>query len=275
MMNNINIKRLDHTDLNIYQCGSEDCASGHYFGPAVRDHFLIHFIRSGKGFFQVGNKTYHLGEGQGFLICPDIVTYYQADYEDPWKYTWVGFHGLKAGFYLKKAGLTAESPIFTYTKDNFIKDCFSQMSQTKALVKSREIRLLGLFYMFLSQLIEVSQGTHPVSGMENRKEYYVKQVIQYIEMNYSRKITVQDIAAHIGLDRSYIGSVFRKHLTISIQEFLIKYRVNKACELMKNDLLSIGDISRSVGYDDPLLFSKVFKKAKGKAPKAYRKENIH
>lgn len=266
----LEINRLNHTDLNMYQCGTEVCNRNHFFGPAVRDHFLIHFILSGKGIFQVGDKTYHLREGQGFLICPDIVTYYQADAEDPWHYSWVGFHGLKAEQYLKNAKLTAYNPIFTYSKDSFIKDCFDQMLETKALVKGREIRLLGLLYLFLSQLIEVAPGDAALETSTNRKEQYVKQVCAYIEMNYSRKISVQEIAHHVGLDRSYLGTLFKEHLNTSIQEYLIHFRINRACELMKNDVLSIGDISRSVGYEDPLLFSKIFKKVKGSPPRHYR-----
>lgn len=258
----------------MYQCGFQKCAPGHSYGPAVRDHFLIHFIHSGKGFFQAGNKTYPLQAGQGFLICPDTVTYYEADRNNPWHYSWVGFHGLKAEMYLKNANLTLDNPVFTYTQDSFIEDCFSQMRATKALVKGKEMRLLGLLYQFLSQLIEVSQGDHFVDGNGNRKEHYVKQVIQYIEMNYSRKTTVEEIARHIGLDRSYLGSVFKEYLNLSIQDYLIAFRINKACELMENDTLCIGDIARSVGYEDPLLFSKVFKKVNGHPPSIYRKSVV-
>lgn len=74
---------LNHTNIYIYQCGSPLCPPGHFYGPAVRNHYLIHYIHSGKEIFQVGDITYELKAGNGFLICPDIVTYYQADKEDP------------------------------------------------------------------------------------------------------------------------------------------------------------------------------------------------
>lgn len=89
-------------------------------------------------------------------------------------------------------------------------------------------------------------------------------------MNYSDKVTVSQIAHYIGLDRSYLSSIFKKYLDTSIQEYLIQYRINKACDLFYNKELNISDISRSVGYDDPLLFSKIFKKYKGISPKKYR-----
>ncbi|MBZ4645307.1 MAG: AraC family transcriptional regulator [Clostridia bacterium] len=271
MLENILINRLNHTDLNMYQCGMEDCAPGHHYGPAIRDHYLIHYILKGKGFFQVGDTTYHLTEGYGFLICPDIITYYQADREDPWHYAWVGFHGLKAEAYLKHANLTADNPIFKYDKDDFIKDCFMQMIATKRFIKSRELRLLGLLYLFLSQLIEIAAKDRFLDAEGDRQELYIKKAIEFVEMNYSRKIRVHEIAHYIALDRSYLCSIFKEHLGISPQEFLINFRINKACELMKNKNLSIANISRSVGYDDPLLFSKMFKKVKGFPPREYRK----
>ncbi|MCZ8522538.1 MULTISPECIES: helix-turn-helix transcriptional regulator [Paenibacillus] len=83
-------------------------------------------------------------------------------------------------------------------------------------------------------------------------------------------ISVTDIAEFVGLNRSYLCSLFKDHSHSSIQSYLVHYRMQKACELMKQRELSIGDISRSVGYEDPLLFSKMFRKQRGESPKQYR-----
>lgn len=272
MLEKIYINKPDHTDLNMYRCGIEDCSPGHSWGPALRDHYIIHYVRSGKGIFQMNNTTYQLEKSQGFLIPPNTIIYYQADNEEPWSYSWVGFHGLKAEQYLKRASISQENPVFKYDKDNFLKECIDEMIiASKTLVKSSEIRLLGLLYIFLSQLIEVAQIDRTPGHTENRKEQYIKKAINFIEMNYSRKINISEIAQFVGLDRSYLFTIFKEYLNTSPQDFLINYRVNKACELMQNKLLSIGEISRSVGYEDPLLFSKVFRKIKGIPPKELRK----
>jgi AraC-like DNA-binding protein len=270
VLEKIYINKPDHTDLNIYRCGVEDCIPGHSWGPAVRDHYQIHYILSGKGSFQVGDKSYFLEKGQGFLISPNVISYYVADNNEPWSYSWVGFHGLKAESYLRQANLTSFNPVFSYTKDNQLKDYLSQMILSKDMLKGREIKLIGLLYSFLSRLIEVSDNSY-IDKNENRKEMYVKKIIEFIEMNYSRDISVLEMAHYIGLDRSYLYSIFKDFLNLSPQEFLINLRMNKACELMSNNLLNIGDISRSVGYEDPLLFSKIFKKIKGSSPKEFRK----
>ncbi|MDI3310332.1 MAG: AraC family transcriptional regulator [Thermoanaerobacterium sp.] len=259
----------DGIDLCVYHCGMEQCVPGHYYGPAIRDHYLIHFIHSGKGKFHIDGKIYNLEKNQGFLICPDIITYYEADSVDPWTYSWVGFQGIKAEKLLKYAGLSRDNPIFTYDKSNFVRECFRQMMIATKLKRGNEIRLLGNLYLFLSELIE--NANYDITANKNQRDLYINKAIKYIEMNYSRKITISDIAKYVSLDRSYFSTIFKNSLNTSPQEFLINYRLNKACELMKNPALSISDVSRSVGYEDPLAFSKIFKKIKGYSPMFYRK----
>lgn len=258
------------SDIYMYQCGMEDCKAGHSYGPAVRDHFLIHYVLQGKGYFQIDGIIHTINKGEGFLICPDVVTFYQADTEDPWHYIWVGFNGLKAQHYLKQANLDALNPVFKYDKGDSLKDCMENMLTSISLAKEGETRIKGLLYLFLSYLIEASQDNGTKAKPENQGELYVENAIDYIDKNYSRKMTINNLANYIGVDRSYLCSIFKSLIKLSPQQFLILFRLEKACELMKTTHLSIGDISRSVGYIDPLLFSKTFKKVKGLSPKDFR-----
>ena len=104
-------------DLTLYQYGYEKCRPLHSFGPSVRNHFLFHYIFSGKGTLLVdetktSTKEYKLHGGMGFLIEPERINTYFADREDPWEYAWVEFSGLKAKEILDTAGLSTESPVF-------------------------------------------------------------------------------------------------------------------------------------------------------------------
>lgn len=268
MFEYIALNKHANTDINMYQCGIEDCRPGHFYGPAVRDHFLIHYITKGKGIFRVGDREYLLGKGQGFLICPDIVTYYQADEAAPWSYSWVGFNGIKAEQYLKRAGISYDKPIFTYDRDDFVKNCFDDMIEAGKNMKTKDIRLIGLLYLFLSQLMETSEDARePECG--DRSELYVKKAVEYVAMNYSRRMSIAEVADYVGIDRSYLYSLAKKHLGMSLQEYLLQFRVNRACELLKTGSFTVGDISRSVGYEDQLQFSKIFRKLKGLSPREY------
>ena len=269
MMEPVEFVRQNLLDLDLIQCGSEACLPGHSFGPAVRDHYLIHFALSGKGIFQTERRTWALHEGDGFLIFPHDVTFYQADVQDPWQYAWVGFQGTKADTWLHQAGLTVENPVFS-ARDDYIRQCFRQMIGAGTMGAGRELRLLGILYLFLSELAEMAGPERGASGKPNRKEEYVKKALDYFRMHYARPIGVSDAAAHVGLDRSYFSEVFREVAGQPPRDFLIRLRMEKACQFLRNPGLSIGDIARSVGYDDPLLFSKVFRKHLGASPSAFR-----
>lgn len=266
-------RSMHHSELYVTQYGKENCAPGHFYGPAVRDYYLLHYIMDGCGMFRTGGKTYHLNKGEGFLIHPHIVTYYEADTKSPWSYCWIGFDGLIAEHLLNKAGLYEDRPVFVYNHDDTIQSYILSMTKSKSFDKSRQEYLTGKLYMLMAALIENSP-----SGEEDRRNMhsnqYADQVIRFIEMNYADKITVEDIAASIGLNRSYLNAMFKRITNVSIQQYLIHFRLRRACELMTNEQLSIGDIARSVGYTDPLLFSKIFKKYKGLSPVQYRKQSM-
>lgn len=262
--------KIHHTDLYIYQCGSLQCENGHAYGPAVRDHFLIHYVHSGKGIFRTGNDVYHLKAGSGFLICPDIITYYKADDLDPWDYSWIGFHGIKAESYLKDAHLTLKNPVFTYEEDDFISNCFLEMSSAYYLKRGGDVKRLAYLYSFLNKLTQMNKDGLYYDSPDSKRDAYITEALQYIEMNYSRNITISTLSKTVGLNRSYLTSIFKSVLGMTLQEYLIEYRIRKACELLPNNDLSIGNISRSVGYTDPLHFSKIFRQIKGITPSEYR-----
>ena len=83
-------------------------------------------------------------------------------------------------------------------------------------------------------------------------------------------IKINYIASYIGINRSYLTHIFKKNINISPQDFLVNYKIDKACELLNSTDLSIKAIAASVGYTDPLTFSKIFKKQTERTPLEYR-----
>ncbi|NLX64600.1 MAG: AraC family transcriptional regulator [Clostridiaceae bacterium] len=269
------ISKKENTDLNVYRCGIEECLPNHSWGPGVRDHYIIHLIISGKGCFTVNGKTHNLEAGQGFLICPGEIVSYKADSILPWKYSWVGFHGLKARQILKRAGLSVDDPIFSYHERDLLVESLEEMITEAGSRRPSDLMLSGLLYQFLARLVKCLQSEEPVAGKNSDSSFYVSKAVEYIEKTYSGPLSVSGIANYLKIDRSYLSTLFSRHLGISPREFIINYRMNKACELLGNPQLSIGDVARSVGYEDPLQFSKTFKKEKGLSPSRYRTEILN
>jgi len=273
MLEKYYISKKDYTDLNVYRCGFEECLPGHSWGPGVRDHFIIHIILKGQGSFTANDNVYHLKTGQGFLICPGQIVQYEADMNLPWTYSWVGFHGLKAETILKSAGLTAENPIFECNSGSYMDKMVSTLNAMISELredKVSELMLAGYLYLFLSYLVKDQKQTISAPKNFRNTDRYVSKAIEYIEKNYASDITVEEVARAVNIDRSYLSFLFNRYLGIPPRDFIINYRMDKACELLKDPRLNVGDVARSVGYEDPFPFSKTFKKAKGISPSEYR-----
>ena len=264
-------------DLTIYQNGYEKCAPMHGFGPNVRNHFLFHYIISGKGTLRVNGKNitfaeYQLSAGSGFLIEPGYVSHYWADQEDPWEYIWIEFGGLRAKEYMESAGLSQVQPVYLPEKKE---DGLKVLEEMFAVVKAEEdswLYQIGHLYLFIDTLIHTSQTRKRALGGKLR-EFYVREAIHYIEHHYSENVTVEGLARFCKLDRSYFGKVFKSVVGQSPQEFLIRYRMEKAVESLVLTDAAISDISVSVGYANSLHFSRAFKGVYGVPPREYRKKH--
>lgn len=263
------------SDLGVYHYGIENLPSGYTHGPAVWDCYLIHYIRNGKGTCTLDGKKYELHQNQGFLIQPGQMAFYAADEENPWSYAYIGFDGSKARTYLEQANITIESPVFTYRLNDSLSEIVRQMIRVENHILIRETAQTSLIYNFISKLIENSENIPmPSRASGERTDYYIELATTFLTKNYAQKVTIKDVAKHVGLNPSYLGSLFKQQFGVSPQEFLLDYRLERACELMHNPLLSIGDIARSVGYTDQLQFSKIFKKVKGLSPKLWRSKYV-
>ncbi|MCR5033568.1 MAG: AraC family transcriptional regulator [Lachnospiraceae bacterium] len=263
-------------DLYMRYCGMSACEPGHSFGPAMRDHYVIHYIFRGTGTLQIGENEYRLGAGQGFLLCPNVVSHYKADLEDPWEYAWVGFHGLNASTYLSQAGLDADHAVFTYERGDTLKNCLVDMVNAYDTYKyGTNLKLQSLLYLLLSELIEDASEKSPGSRLPVQHRY-IQKAVSYIQMNYMQEdLTVSFLADYVGLDRSYLCALFKKYLSTSPQNYISRYRINRACELLEQTSYPIGEIAHMIGYKDPVVFQKFFKNITGVSPRGYRKEALH
>lgn len=264
-------------DLGLYQFGMEQCSPSHSYGPAARNHFLFHYIISGTGTLYADDstgttKTYHLKSGEGFLIFPNQITTYIADKELPWEYVWIEFDGLRAKEAMDTAGFSLDRPIFHKKK----RDMSQKMEEELVYIATHSdetiFNIIGHLYLFLDYFMRATVST-VVKGSTKLQDYYIKEAITYIEQNFQNDISVVDIANRLGINRSYFGKIFKQTLKQTPQEFLINYRMIKATELLRLTKMSIGDISKAVGYENQLHFSRAFKKIYNISPREWRNIN--
>lgn len=264
-------------DLGLYQFGWEQCAPAHSFGPASRNHYLFHFILSGTGTLMADDssgvtQTYQIKSGQGFMLFPNQVTTYIADRELPWEYTWIEFDGLRAKEAVEIAGLSLNHPIYHTHSKELCAEMKNEMLYIANHAAESPFHLIGHLYLFLDYFTRSAASLRMNHGGRVR-DFYIKEALTFIEMNFQNDISVEEIAKSCGLNRSYFGKIFHDAVGKSPQEFLISYRMTKAAELLKLTELSVADIGNAVGYENQLHFSRAFKNVYGMSPRNWRNQN--
>jgi AraC-like DNA-binding protein len=271
-LNNIN-EFSSANGLNLDYCGREQCEPSYQFGPFVRKNYVIHVVNKGKGVYRVGGKEYSVEKGQAFIIYPKIETTYQADEEEPWFYSWIGFHGFRCDEYLKNMGFSPENPVITLDEPGKLDSYFDRMIATKELTLRDELirmsNLLEIFAVFLenNKLKDDGRRDYPSS-------VYVQYAVDYMMSHRKEKIKIDDIAKTIGISRGYLTGSFKKELGVSPQEYLINFRLEYAASLIRKTSSPIGDIAAEVGYNDSMAFSKAFKQKFKMSPTAFRDAKV-
>jgi AraC-like DNA-binding protein len=248
--------------LSLYQVGAENCAPGHSFGPAVRDHYLIHCVIDGEGVFSVGEKRYSITKGQGFLIHPGVVTLYQADHNNPWKYVWVGFNGADADSICSLCGIGLEQPVFHFSDEDRLKNCIYELGES--------YRINNNGFLTLSRLYEFFSLIGSVDATSEKTVRLIDLALDFINKNYSYGLTVSQIANHLGISRSHLFRIFKENMDMSVQSYLLSYRLERAESMLKNTDRSVKEIMYSCGFKDSPNFSRQFRSAYGLPPGAYR-----
>ena len=264
-------------DLRLFQYGWEQCEPLHSYGPFVRNHFLFHYVISGRGRLNADGpdgvtRYYELTAGQGFLICPGLVNTYFADQHDPWKYTWLEFDGLRVEAFLSAAGLGPSQPIYRPKNAAMAEPVRDAMLYIAGHSSASTLCLIGHLCLFLDALIQ-SSSTRRAVRSSRIQDFYIQEAVTFMEHNYQRELTVEEIADVCKLNRSYFSKLFRDIMGCPPQEFLIRLRLSRAAELMKTTKSSIGDISAACGYPNQLHFSRAFKKRYGVSPREWRNQN--
>ena len=252
-------------DIYLYEVGNCACEPGYSYEHYVVNRCILHFVIRGKGRLVLEGREYPVHEHQAFFIPENTHAFYQADWEDPWEYGWFHVGGPKVIPLLKQAGIHCENPVFTP---------LSCAEEIEALAfdtirhHQREYYCIGNLYKLLDYMITYSKDR--VEKPVDNSRQYVKNVISYIQLNYTDPIKIEAIAYACGLNRSYLTRLFKEATGYSLQEYLTNYRMKMAAGLLLETSLPIQIIAAKVGYGDAFTFTKAFKRHTGKSPTEYR-----
>lgn len=242
---------------------------GEVIGPLLRDYHVLKYCKSGRGTLTINEKTFPIKAGQCCVIFPGDVVTEVADNDEPWHYAYTAFLGSRANMFFHHLGLSSENPLFPWEENAPFLACLEEITGVDSnKLHLRETKRVSNAYLLLDQLLEYFDGAFP--NRVGPIEGYIEKALVYIEQNYTQNITVSDIAAHLGLNRSYFASIFRKQMQTTPQDYLVRFRIGRACELFAFPNATVTSVANSLNYE-PSVFFRHFKRIVGISPSEYKR----
>ena len=271
LFNTYSLEDISSKSLYVCQSGVKSWMSpGWISGPAIYDHYILHYIVDGKGCYFCGEKEYPLSKGDMFLIKPYTEVYYQADHVDPYRYYWVGFHGTESLQLLLEAGFHADTLVVHCEKQEDIIRQLKAIASIRSWSPSHQYQLIGYLYQIFASLISGREKT------ELRSSRYYYNAVAFIRKNaHLHDLSVEAVASHVGIDRTTLYRVFQNNSQSTVKEFIISVRLEKAKLFLKNTSHSIEEVAGFSGFSDFSYFSQTFRHREGCTPSQYRRLNAN
>lgn len=240
------------------------------FWGGFRDSYIIHYVKSGNGYFEVLGQTFHIKAGESFIIYPDTYVKYYPDETDPWDYVWVNFIGIPVRNFLLNLNISKKTPVFPAKEtspESILNDINRVYHNLEVESDVRSLRLTGLLHLLFAYYAE----HYPVTKSEPEHKL-LERSIQTIEENLSRdSFNVSSLALELNLSRATLFRLFKKNLDMSPIQYINELKITKACRFLKETDLSVKAISNSLGFSNALYFSSFFSQNVGVSPIQFRK----
>ena len=256
-------KHTEISDGNVgmYYCGKRIKTKNHVYGPEIRSHFLIVLVESGTAVLYRGEREILFGDKNILVMFPREKIYYKA--LSDWTIKWIGVSGNQVEDIFRAAGVTRENPVFTpekYTEISNIMSCLYDIKYDNSMFVKCKIQ--SLLYEFFSHILPENSGKNYVDPIDS--------ALRIIKYNYNNDLNIKVIADSLFLDSAYFSRLFKRKVGTAPKKFILQTRMEKAKELLRDTNHHIKEISTTIGFDDPLYFSKMFYKTEGMTPSKYR-----
>ena len=260
--------------LHITHIGYFPHASNHFRErkTPISQHIFIYCV-DGAGWFSINGKRYKVLKNQYFIIPPFQPHAYGSSITHPWTIYWIHYGGLIAKRYSPDSEGSQNLLPEANSRINERIDLFEEIFQTLDFGYSKENLLYStsILHHFLASLKYLRQFRGR-RCLESELTDMIDMAIHYMKENIEKKITVPDIAKHVGYSSSHFVALFNNRVGYSPIAYLNQLKMQRACQLLDLTELKVYQISHKVGINDCYYFSRLFHKEIGITPLAYRKQ---
>ncbi len=248
--------------LQLASIDSEPVMTNKRTKPVVRRNFTIECNFSGKGAVYINGRKFDIKAGDCYILFPgDIIEYFSSK-EEPRQGIWCMVGGNRIAEALRVAGISSEQPMAPHECFNRIKEVIERM---RDLNGKKDI---GSEYMRTALVYELI-GILTEGRADGRNEMWLSRALDILETRYNKPLTVAELAAEVGFERTYFSTVFKERMGKSPHEYLTELRLSEACRMLERGL-TVSEVAEAVGLE-PKNFARLFREAKGVLPKEYKK----
>lgn len=262
--------------LIITSCGTYRMQSDPTFytlRPKGRIDFQLLYIAAGKAHFHFGNDDEDtiVHAGHMVLYRPKEPQRYEYYAEDQTEVYWVHFTGGNVTNLLRSYGLTNDKKVFCCGFDPEYQNLFRAMINELHMYRESYAEMLEMYLRQIFIKIQRCFKTYTKTDNFHAAEE-IEKAVSYFNEHYSEPINIDAYAENNHISTSGFIRNFRLYTGFTPMQYILSKRIYNAEALLQNTQYNITEISRIVGYDNPLYFSRLFKKIKGLSPSEYRKK---
>ncbi|MBQ8314501.1 MAG: helix-turn-helix transcriptional regulator [Lachnospiraceae bacterium] len=238
--------------------------------PRGRLDFQLLYIASGKAHFHFDGKEQIVTAGHMVLYRPKEPQKYEYYGEDQTEVYWVHFTGGNVTNLLRSYGLTDDKKVFYCGSGMEYQTIFRSMINELQMCKENYPEMLEMYLKQIFIMLQrFFQTSAKVSNTQAAEE--IDKATLYFNEHYSEDIYVDEYAKEHNISISWFIRNFKHYTGVTPMQYILNKRIYNAEALLQNPQYNITEIANIVGYDNPLYFSRIFKKAKGLSPSEYRK----
>ena len=236
---------------------------GWSFNADVVNHYVMAVNLGGIGEYDVNGQGMMVYENDLVLFPPRNVRRCTTDEFSPW-------HFISVGFELKHLDgseyLFDDMPMVIRSVNRQVIDYFKKISNTwNDKPKAFKTICRTVVQDILCQLIQIND----VIAYNPNHYAKIEFVKKYINDNFTRNLTVEELAELTGLSQSHFRKIFREIVGMSATQYAIYLRINKARDLLVSGSANVSEAAFQSGFKDVFYFSSMFKKVTGENPSNY------